>query len=53
MDADAYHLAYALVASIDADLQTGRRHYRDWTGRLLTTLEEVLRAILERELQPG
>lgn len=39
-----------IVAKIDRDLSTGRRHYRTKTRRLLTSLDDVVRAILADEL---
>ena len=45
-----YHAALVLVAQIDEDLTRGVRHYRDKTGMLLTTLDEVVRAILDNNL---
>lgn len=39
---DAYYLAYLLVAVVDAKLEDGH-HYRDHSGRLLVTLEDVIR----------
>jgi hypothetical protein len=46
----AYHAALELVARIDEDLVRGIRHYRTKAGLLLTTLDEVVRAILEDNL---
>jgi hypothetical protein len=46
----AYHAALELVARIDEDLTRGIRHYRTKAGILLTTLDEVIRAILEDNL---
>jgi hypothetical protein len=46
----AYHAALELVARIDEDLVRGIRHYRTQAGLLLTTLDEVVRAILEDNL---
>ena len=45
-----YSAALELVARIDDDLTRGIRHYRNKTGLLLTTLDEVVRAILEDNL---
>lgn len=45
-----YHAALKLVARIDEDLTRGVRHYRNKAGTLLTTLDEVVRAILENDL---
>jgi hypothetical protein len=50
MPADAYRFAYAAIIIIDRHLTNGTRHYRDWNGRLLTTLEQVVRALLVGEL---
>lgn len=47
-----YQAALKLVARIDDDLTKGIRHYRNRAGVLLTTLDEVVRAILEDDLQP-
>jgi hypothetical protein len=46
----AYKVAYVLVQRIDADLTSGRRHYRDKAGVLLTTLDQVVRALMAGEL---
>jgi len=45
-----YYAALELVARIDEELTRGIRHYRDKTGLLLTTLDEVIRAILDDNL---
>lgn len=41
-----YQAALKLVARIDEDLTRSIRHYRNKSGQLLTTLDEVIRAIL-------
>ena len=46
----AYRTALKLVARIDGDLARGTRHYRDKAGRLLTCLDDVVRAILANDL---
>ncbi len=46
----AYNAALKLVAQIDEDLDKGIRHYRTKSGRLLTTLDQVINAILEDNL---
>lgn len=46
----AYQAALKLVARIDEDLTRGIRHYRTRAGELLTTLDEVVRAILGNDL---
>lgn len=46
----AYYAALELVAQIDEDLTRGVRHYRNKAGVLLTTLDEVINAILEDNL---
>lgn len=46
----AYLTALELVARIDADLTRGIRHYRTQTGHLLTTLDEVIHALIDRTL---
>jgi hypothetical protein len=46
-----YTLALQLVQQIDRHLQNGTCHYRDTQGRLLTTLDEVVNAILSNTLQ--
>lgn len=48
---DTYYAALKLVARIDEDLTKGIRHYRNKAGILLTTLDEVIRAILDNDLQ--
>lgn len=45
-----YQAALKLVARIDDDLTRGIRHYRNKAGMLLTTLDEVVRAILDNDL---
>ena len=45
-----YYAALELVAQIDENLTRGVRHYRDKAGVLLTTLDEVIRAILDDNL---
>jgi hypothetical protein len=45
-----YYAALELVARIDEDLTQGIRHYRNKGGVLLTTLDEVVRAILDDNL---
>ncbi len=47
---ETYQAALKLVARIDDDLTRGVRHYRNKAGILLTTLDEVIRAILENDL---
>ncbi|MBN1995685.1 MAG: hypothetical protein JW953_23560 [Anaerolineae bacterium] len=46
----AYYAALKLVARIDEDLSLGIRHYRNRAGRLLTTLDQVVHAILADDL---
>jgi hypothetical protein len=57
-DHDAYYAAFDLVADIENRLTgpNGRsgvssRHYRDGTGRLLWTLDQVVNAILADDLR--
>jgi hypothetical protein len=45
-----YNAALKLVARIDEDLTKGTRHYRNKAGVLLTTLDEVVHAILNDDL---
>lgn len=45
-----YKAALELVARIDEDLTRKTRHYRTKAGELLTTLDEVVRAILADDL---
>lgn len=45
-----YYAALELVAQIDEDLTRGVRHYRNKAGVLLTSLDEVVNAILEDNL---
>lgn len=47
----AYYAALELVANIDEALTRGTRHYRNKAGQLLTTLDEVIHAILNNDLQ--
>ncbi len=45
-----YYAALELIARIDADLLHGTRHYRNKSGQLLTTLDQVVGAILKENL---
>jgi hypothetical protein len=45
-----YYAALELVAHIDEALTRGTRHYRNRAGELLTTLDEVVGAILSNNL---
>lgn len=45
-----YYAALKLVARIDEDLTKGVRHYRNKAGVLLTTLDQVVHAILNDDL---
>jgi len=45
-----HRAALELVALIDKNLSRGICHYRDRTGRLLTTLDEVIHAVLNNDL---
>lgn len=47
---DIYYAALELVARIDEELTLGIKHYRSKSGRLLTTLDEVVNAILDDTL---
>ncbi len=46
-----YEAACALVALIETNLSLGRTHYRAKSGQILTTLDEVINAILTHTLQ--
>ncbi|HMQ50513.1 MAG TPA: hypothetical protein PKE64_14620 [Anaerolineae bacterium] len=46
----AYYAALELVTRIDEELSRGIRHYRSRSGVLLTTLDEVINAILQDNL---
>lgn len=46
----SYYAALSLVAQIDEELTRGTRHYRNRAGVLLTTLDEVVHAILDDNL---
>jgi hypothetical protein len=46
-----YAAALHLVREIDAHLRVGTCHYYDTQGRLLTTLDQVVNAILTNALQ--
>ena len=41
-----YDLAVQFVVWVDAQLQKGTYHFRDRDGRLLTTLDQVIKAVL-------
>lgn len=45
-----FQRALAYVEAVDADLTSGRRHYRNRAGKLLSSLDEVIHAILNDEL---
>lgn len=45
-----YVAALHLVQRVDEDLRRGVRHYRDRAGQLLTSLDEVVRAMLDDNL---
>jgi hypothetical protein len=47
----SYAAALRLVEQIDSHLGAGTRHYYDTQGRLLTTLDGVVEAILSNTLQ--
>ncbi len=50
-DADVrYAAALKLVQTIDLNLQRGTHHYYDTRGRLLSTLDEVIQAMLTDSL---
>lgn len=51
--AAVYAAGLQLVEVIDDNLATGRVHYRTKAGKLLLTLEEVVRAILAGKLMPA
>lgn len=51
VEPDVYLTAFELVTKIDEDLRRGLRHYRDKAGRLLTELDEVIRAILDDQVE--
>jgi hypothetical protein len=53
-DADArYVAALKLVEAIDYNLRNGTQHYYDTRGRLLSTLDEVIHAVLTDNLAVG
>ncbi len=53
-DADArYAAALKLVQAIDHNLRNGTQHYYDTQGRLLSTLDEVIHAMLSDSLALG
>lgn len=45
-----YDIALEIVTRIDTHLAQGTQHYRDRDGRLLTTLDQVIHAILTDNL---
>jgi len=47
---ETYYAALELVAEIDEGLTRGTRHYRNKAGVLLTSLDEVINAILTDDL---
>lgn len=50
---EVFTRALHAVEAIDADLASGRHHYRNRDGRLLTRLDEVVRALIDGELMAG
>ena len=46
-----YCLALKLVAQIDTHLTNRTRHYRNKAGELLTSLDQIINAILNDELR--
>lgn len=50
VDDETWGAARELVARIDEDLTRGIRHYYTKSGKLLTTLDEVVQAILDNNL---
>lgn len=46
-----YKTALELVARIDENLTTDRRHYWTRAGALLTTLDQVIQAIIDNSLE--
>ncbi len=46
-----YRIALCGVREIDEHLEKGDRHYRNRAGVLLTTLDEVVRGMLEDDLR--
>lgn len=49
----AYYPAFELAEKIETGLRLGIRHYRDRQGKLLRTLDQVIRAILDDNLDMG
>ena len=47
----AYYAALELVAGIEENLASGRHHYRAKSGELLVTLDEVVNAIVNHQLE--
>lgn len=45
-----FQRALAYVEAVDADLTSGRRHYRNRAGVLLNSLDQVVQAILDNDL---
>lgn len=48
---EVYTRALRAVEVIDADLASGRRHFRSRGGVLLRSLDEVVRAIIDNQLK--
>lgn len=46
-----YDVAIEVILRIDAHLANGTQHYRNKAGRLLTTLDQVVGAILADDLE--
>jgi hypothetical protein len=51
VDERTYQAAVDLVKRIDDELARGVRHYRTKNGKLLTTLDQVVNAILNNDLE--
>ena len=47
---EGYQAALKLIEEIDSNLESGRGHYRNKAGLLLTTLDQIVRAIIEDNL---
>lgn len=47
----AYYQLFEALVALEADMERGLMHFRNRAGRLLTTVDEVVQAILNDDLK--